>query len=127
MDVNEEIMDNLDRAIATSDRINALCAELRELLADGQEVAFVNGIELCRVIQAASVCVGQIPDIAECTADMKLDPTFLSQTLIQHLAGTDGWSVGFKTYWMRVADHMGPDWIAEFTTVGAFMRKVEGF
>lgn len=33
---------------------------------------------------------------------------------------------GQKSYWMEVADHMGPDFIGELRRVAAFMAKVHG-
>lgn len=66
--------------------------------------------------------------------EAKHDQTILPHTLGQILMtclpvpAMDGrLSIEQKSYWMEVAAHMGPDWIAELRRVAAFMDKIDQF
>ena len=59
------------------------------------------------------------------------DPDALAQWLIAELTGLmsscERFTAEEKAHWIKVADYMGPDWIAKFKRIGAFMDKVEAF
>lgn len=69
-------------------------------------------------------------DLGELLNEVKFTPEVLAQILMEHLPVPDinkRLTPEIKMFWMRVATHMGPDWIEEFKNVGAFMSAVDEF
>lgn len=120
------------RIIETNDITKGLIKDLRgsmdALTADTVEPA--TAIELCRLITAIGMKLDAMPDIQEYTGDIKLPPVFMAQLLMENLAHVmDAQKMNSqqKFYWLMVGEHMGPDWIAMFRKVGAFMAKADEF
>ena len=65
------------------------------------------------------------------TAFAVKSPFLMSQFIMQSMThGTGDCETFFtdeKVFWMNVADEMGPDWIAKFKRVAAFMDKMYEF
>lgn len=72
--------------------------------------------------------IGDVGELID--EDFKIPPEVLGQIIMNHLTSPvndEGLTVAAKQYWLAVAEHMGPDWVAEFRNVGDFMDKVTSF
>lgn len=62
-------------------------------------------------------------------SELKLPPHQLAQLVMEHMPDPDSRKMeqDERVYWMKVADHMGPDWIQALRKVAAYMYKIESF
>lgn len=67
---------------------------------------------------------GELPEIF---AGVELLPEVLAQILMEHLPTGPRIETVEKAFWLRVMQHMGPDYIAAMRHVGAFMAKMDEF
>lgn len=57
-----------------------------------------------------------------------LPPAFLGRLVMWHLPRPDVLlDLDTKLFWCEVANTLGPDWIAEWNRIGAFMNTVDEF
>lgn len=67
--------------------------------------------------------------ISECHLRFN-QPAIVAQVMMQNmsdpmLSSPDRFTEGERVFWARVAVEMGPDWIAKFRRIGAFMAAVD--
>lgn len=72
------------------------------------------------------VALAQEAELPELTAGTVFPAELFAQLLMEHLP-IEGMDFVSKQFWLRVAEHIGPDYIAMFKHVGAFMNKVDEF
>lgn len=66
-------------------------------------------------------------DLPELYGDIRLTPDLFAQILMNHLPHESRMEGADKTFWLAVAEAIGPDHIHVFKHVGAFMAKVNEF
>lgn len=58
----------------------------------------------------------------------KLPPHILAPIVMQHLPHVDtAMTYAAKTYWLSMADELGPDWLESFRTAANWMRMAGRF
>ena len=73
-----------------------------------------------------TTAIGEISQLLD--RETKLPPEVLAQMIMNELPCPDETlPTAAKQYWLVVAGHMGPDWVAELRNVGDFMDKVTSF
>lgn len=121
----------VDESMVLESNCLAAIKGLRELSTelDAGVTSPVMYIELMKLVKDLLAWVAKSGDMQEWTVELKdLQANAFAQVLMEHLPiGDMRWSASNKAFWIEVAEHMGPDWIAEFRKVGAFMHKVESF
>jgi hypothetical protein len=67
-------------------------------------------------------------ELAEALNDIGFtSPYVFGQLLMENLGNCDRFDAEEKAFWLTVGQHMGPDWIAKFCKVGAWMRRADEF
>ncbi len=52
-------------------------------------------------------------------------PVIWAKVLMSNLGNAEEFSAEEKAFWLKVGEELGPDWIAKFRRIGAFMALVE--
>lgn len=93
--------------------------------------------EITEIIALAVALMNEVVEISdyhEFTEDLsQLDPRAVGQVILKtlpygpNLDLNGRWPASQKAYWITVGEELGPDWIETFRSVGAFLKRVEGF
>lgn len=128
MDMNEIVEQDDARTAATQDEVFSLCKQMRVLTADPSAISPAAGIEMVRLAVYMLNTVKDVDAVSELITpdDMQWSPEVWGQLL---MASTrEGFmDTEYKTFLVRVASHMGPDWLENLRRDVAFMVKVESF
>lgn len=65
-------------------------------------------------------------DLGELLQEAEIPYDVFAQMLMEHLP-VEGMGFANKEFWFLVSQYLGPDWIASFKKVAAFMAKVDEF
>lgn len=89
---------------------------------------FANDLQETRdaIASLEGVATRQAGNLPEIFAEILLSPELFAQVLMQHLP-FEGMSFANKTFWLAVAEYIGPDYISAFRHVGGFMGKINEF
>ncbi len=84
-------------------------------------------LEMARLAAQLINFIGEAAERDEAGPEMALEGG-PSGWLLRHMVHVgDGMPVHAKVFWTIAANEMGPDYVDGFRTVGAFMKRVEGF
>ena len=133
MTEDQELMNELEARDEQETELHKRLIHLREHVEGfGGDFRPSESIEIVALAVALLNEVVGESDYHENTDELsKLDPRAVGQVILKTLpvSGIHGvrWTPAEKAFWISVGEEFGPDWIDTFRSVGAFLKRVEGF